>query len=95
MIHDHNLPMILWAATSMINVYVHNRIPHHILKNMTSKEAFTIVKPKVGHFRIFGCPLYFHVPREKRTKIDPSGRKGTFVVHNESLNAYHIYIIGQ
>jgi hypothetical protein len=47
----------------MITVYVQNMIPHKILKNMTPKEAFTGVKPEVGHFRIFGCPIYIHVPK--------------------------------
>ena len=42
---------------------------------MTLEEAFSGVKPEVGHFRIFGCPVYIHVPKEKRTKLDPSGRK--------------------
>jgi hypothetical protein len=95
MIHDQNLPMILWAEASMTVVYVQNRSPHQILKNMTTKEAFTEVKPEVGHFRIFGCPVYIHVPKEKRTKLDPSGRKSTFVGYNESLKAYRIYIPGQ
>jgi hypothetical protein len=62
---------------------------------MTPEEAFIGVKPKVGHFRIFGCQVYFHVPKEKRTKLDPSGRKGTFVGYNESSKAYQIYISGQ
>jgi hypothetical protein len=53
------------------------------------------VKPEVGHFRIFGCPIYIHVPKEKRTKLDPSGRKHTFVGYNESSNTYRIYIPGQ
>ena len=53
------------------------------------------MKHEVGHFRIFGCPIYFHVPKEKRTKLDPSGRKGTFVGYNESSKAYQIYILGQ
>jgi hypothetical protein len=53
------------------------------------------VKPEVGHFRIFGCPIYIHVPKEKRTKLDPSGRKCTFVGYNESSKAYLIYIPGQ
>jgi hypothetical protein len=53
------------------------------------------VKPEIGHFRIFGCPVYFHVPKEKRSKLDPSGRKGTFVGYNESSKAYRIYIPGQ
>jgi hypothetical protein len=83
MIHDQHLPMILWAEASMTAVYGQNRSPHHILKNMTPEEAFTIVKPEVGHFRIFGCPVYLHVPKEKRSKIDPSGRKGTFVGYSD------------
>jgi transposase InsO family protein len=41
MIHDQNLPMILWAEASMIVVYVQNRSPHKIMKNMTLEEAFT------------------------------------------------------
>jgi hypothetical protein len=53
------------------------------------------VKHEVGHFRIFAYLVYLHVPKEKRTKIDPSDRKGTFVEYNESSKAYRIYIIGQ
>jgi hypothetical protein len=47
------------------------------MKNMTPEEDFTRVKPEVEHFRIFGCLVYIHVPKEKRTNLDPSGRKGT------------------
>jgi hypothetical protein len=72
-----------------------NKSPHKTLRNMTPEEAFTGVKPEVGHFRIFGCPIYIHVPKEKRIKLDPSGRKGTFVGYNESSKAYRIYIPGQ
>jgi hypothetical protein len=53
------------------------------------------VKPKIGHFRIFGCPVYLHVPKEKRSKPEPSERKGTFVGYNESSKDYRIYIPGQ
>jgi hypothetical protein len=94
MIHDQNLPMILWEEASMTTVYVQNMIPHQILKNMTPEEDFTKVKPEVGHFNILGCPIYIHVPKEKRTKLEPSGRKSAFVGYNESLKAYQIYIPG-
>jgi hypothetical protein len=63
--------------------------------NMTLKESFNGEKPEVGHFRIFGCPIYFHVPKEKRTKLDPSGKKGTFLGYIESSKAYRNYIPGQ
>ena len=62
---------------------------------MTPEEAFLKVNLEVGHFMIFGCAIYFHVPKEKRTKLDPSSRKGTFVGYNESSKAYQIYIPGQ
>jgi hypothetical protein len=72
----------------MTTVYVQNKSLHQILKNIAPKETFTGVKPEIGHFKIFGCPVYFHVPKEKRSKLDPSGRKGTFVGYSESLKSY-------
>jgi hypothetical protein len=53
------------------------------------------VKPEVRYFRIFECPIYIHVPKEKRTKLDPSGKNGTFVGDSETSKAYRIYIPGQ
>jgi hypothetical protein len=32
-------------------------IPHRILGEKTMEEAFTRVKPKIGHFIIFGSPV--------------------------------------
>jgi hypothetical protein len=65
------------------------------LGDKTPEEAFTGVKPKIGHFRIFGCPVYIHVPVEKRTKLEPSGEKGIFVGYNETSKAYRIFIPAQ
>ena len=92
MIHDQSLPMFLWAEASRTTVYVQNKCPHKIVKNMTPEEAFTGVKPEVGHLQIFGCPIYIYVPKEKRTQLEPSGKKGTFVGFSESSKAYRIYI---
>ena len=35
--------------------------------------------------------MYIHIPKEKRTKLDPSGKKGIFVGNYESSKAYRIY----
>jgi hypothetical protein len=45
--------------------------------------------------RIFGSPVYIHIPKEKRTKLEPSGKKGTFVGYSETSKAFRIYIPGQ
>jgi hypothetical protein len=59
---------------------------------MTPEEAFSGKKPNVEHLRIFGFPVYFHIPKDKRKKLEPSGKKGIFVGYNESSKAYRIYI---
>ena len=78
MIHDQDLPMNLWEEAARTVVYVHNRTPHRVLENKTPKEVFFGKKPEVSHLIIFGYLVYIHIPKEKRTKLDPSGRKGIF-----------------
>jgi hypothetical protein len=63
-----------------------------VLENKTPEEMFSGEKPKVIHFRIFFCHIFVHVPKEKRTNLDPSGRKGIFVGYSETSKAYKIYI---
>jgi hypothetical protein len=75
-------------------VYIQNRCPHIILKEKTPEEVFSGTKPEVGHLRIFGCPVYIHVPKEKRTSMEPSGKKGFFVGYSENSKAYRIYVPG-
>ena len=38
--------------------------------------------------------MYIHILKEKRTKLDPSGKKGIFVGYSESSKAYRIYFPG-
>ena len=44
---------------------------------------FTGEKPELSHLKIFGFPVYLHVPKEKISKLEPSGNKGIFVGYNE------------
>jgi hypothetical protein len=60
-------------------VYIQNRCPHAILKDKTHEEVFSGIKPEVGCLRIFGFPMHIHVPKEKRTNMEPSGKKGFFL----------------
>jgi hypothetical protein len=40
---------------------------------------FTGKKLQVSHLKIFGYPVFIHIPKEKRNKLEPSGKKGIFV----------------
>ena len=84
MTHDQDLPMHLWAEAAKTAVYVQNRSPHRVLGNKTPEEMFSGEKPEVSHLWIFGCPVFIHVRKGKRTKLEPSGRKGIFVGYCET-----------
>ena len=87
MLHDQDLPIHLWAEAARTAVYVQNHTPHRVIKNKTPEEVFFGKKPKFSNLRIFGCPVYILIPKEKRTKLDPSGKKGIFVGYFESSKA--------
>jgi hypothetical protein len=59
---------------------------------MTLEEAFYRKKPSVEHLRIFGCPVYIHVPKDKRKNLEPSRKKGIFVGYSESSKTYRVYV---
>jgi hypothetical protein len=94
MIHDQDLPMCLWVEAIMITVYVQNRLSHSTLGLKTPEGMFTGKKPEVSHLKMFGCPVFIHIPKEKRNKLEPSGKKGIFVGYYEVSNAFRIYIPG-
>jgi hypothetical protein len=94
MIHDQDLPMHLWEEATRTTVYVHKRLSHSALGFKTLEDMFSRKNPKVSHLKIFGCPIFLHVPKEKRTKMDPSRKKRIFVGYCEVSKAFEIYIPG-
>ena len=80
-------PMHLWEEATKTTIYVQNISPHRVLGNKTLEEMFIGEKLEVRHLRLFGSPVYVHVPREKRSKLEPPGKKAIFVGYSESLKA--------
>ena len=65
-------------------MYVKSHNPHRVLNNKTPEEDFSGEKLEVNHLRIFGFSMYIPIPKEKRTKLDPSGRKGIFIGYSNT-----------
>ena len=63
MLHDQNIPMHLSEEASRTTVYVQSHTPHRVLENKALEEVFSGKKPEVNHLRIFGCPVYIHIPK--------------------------------
>ena len=94
MIHDQKFPMHLWVEAARTTTYVHNRLSHSSLGFNTLEEMFTGKNLEVSHINIFGFPIYVHILKEKRTKLDPSRHKGIFVGYCEVSKSFRIYIPG-
>lgn len=96
MLHDQGLPKFLWGeATKPSPLYMFNigaRIKHWTSRH---SKKFSPVRNLMFHFRIFGCPVYFPLLKDKRNKLDASGKKGNFVGYSETSKAYRIYVSGQ
>jgi hypothetical protein len=65
-------------------VYMQNKSLHQTLKNITPEEVFTRMKSEIEHFKLFGCQVYFHVPKEKKSKLDHLERKDTVNLQTHS-----------
>jgi hypothetical protein len=48
-------------------------------------------KPKVDHFKVFGCLAYVHIPEQKRGKLDDKTEKAIFIGYSENSKAYKLY----
>ena len=79
MLHYQGLPKFLWVEVANAVVYVQNQCPRQALDSKTLEEVFIGKKPEVSYFRIFVSPVYFHVPKKKRSKLGASKKKGIFV----------------
>ena len=54
---------------------------------------FSVNNLEVSHLKIFDCPVYVHITKENKTKLDPYRKKGIFVGYYEVSKAFIIYIL--
>ena len=91
MLHDQGIPMYLWVESCNTMVYVQNHCPHRVLGMSTPEEAFTSNKPDISHLKIFGSPVYIHVTKDARKKLEPTAEVEIFVGYTETPHKYRVY----
>ena len=57
----------------------------------TPEEAFSGKKPDISHLNIFGSPVYIHVTKDARKKLEPTAEVVTFVGYTETPHNYRVY----
>ena len=69
-----------------------NHCPHKILGMSTPEEAFSGRRPDISHLRIFGSPVYVHVTKDARKKLEPTAEVGIFVGYTDTPHNYWVYV---
>lgn len=58
----------------------------------TPKEAYSGKRPDISHLRIFGSPIYMHVKKDARKKLDLTAEVGIFVGYTDMPHNYRVYL---
>lgn len=90
MLEDSRVDKKFWGQAIQTAAYLTNRSPSSALPpDVTPYEQWEGKKPDVSKLRAFGCPVYAHVPKELRKKLDPKAWKGIFLGYTRG--GYRIY----
>src|SRR5436305_4066709 len=79
MIHAH-LPTTFWTKAVNFANEIGNRLPHKAV-GKSPYEAFFKQLPDLRRYRVFGCLMVAHVPKERRPAQSKWNPRGVWGVH--------------
>lgn len=88
--HDQGPPLHLCAEACNTLVYIQNHSPHRILEMKTPEEAYSDKRLDVGHFRIFGSSIYFHVTKDVGKNLELTTEMGIFFGYTDTTHNYWV-----
>ncbi|MEM1283231.1 MAG: reverse transcriptase domain-containing protein, partial [Chlamydiota bacterium] len=91
-LNESGFPKSLWGEAILNVARVLNFSPTRKPVDKTPHEAFKLEKPNVKYLRKFGSMVYFHIPKEKRTKLDPNNKRGYLLGYTDVIGQYRIYV---
>ena len=94
MLEDAHLSHVFWEDAISTAKYIHNRMPHRGIGNKVPYELLYNKKVDYEKFRVFGCQVFFLVPKQFRKKLSNSSLPGIFLGYdNNNPSAYRVYDI--
>jgi len=94
MLADAKLSHKFWQDAVATANYIHNRLPHKGNNNKIPYELLYNEKVDYNRLKVFGCLVYFYVPKQFRKKFCNTTLPGVFLGYDEiNHTAYRIYDI--
>ena len=93
MLEDAHLNHVFWEDAITTANYIHNRIPHKGNNNNIPYELLYNEKVDFKKFKVFGCQVFYYVPKQFRKKLSNSALPGIFIGYDQNPSAYKIHDI--
>ena len=85
MCFEAGLPGSYWELADICTTYLKNRSPTRE-KDIIPWKAWYSKRPSARHYKIFGCPAYIHIPKEKKKKLNDKKWKGIFMGYHSTTD---------
>eukprot|EP00833_Pecoramyces_ruminatium_P003860 jgi/Orpsp1_1/1177892/evm.model.c7180000063232.1 len=90
MLSDSMLSRHFWEDAIDTSNYLHNRLPHRGINNIIPYERLNRTKVDYSNIRVFGCKVYYFIPKSFRTKFQNNASPGIFLGYTENPTGYKI-----
>eukprot|EP00833_Pecoramyces_ruminatium_P010680 jgi/Orpsp1_1/1184712/evm.model.c7180000090672.1 len=91
MLQDSKLNHVFWEDAVRTSNYLHNRLPHKGNNNKIPFELLFSEKVDYRNLRVFGCRVFFLIPKQFRKKLDNTSLPGIFLGYERHPYNYRIY----
>lgn len=91
MLSDAKLSKRFWQDAVSTASYIYNRLPHKPIMNKIPYELLYKKQATYDNFRVFGCKVFFYLPKNFQHKFEDSGLPGIFIGYCRNPKAYKIF----
>ena len=88
---DKALPGHLWGEAVKAAADILNLRSTKCYPDKTPNELFSGTKPSISHLCVFGSPVFTHIPKPSRTKLEPRSERCILLSFDENAKAYRCY----
>ena len=93
MLQDALLSKRFWQDAISTASFIYNRLPHKAINNQIPYEIVYNEPIRYNNFRVFGCKVFFLLPKPYQKKFQIKGLPGIFIGYCNNPEAYKIFDI--
>lgn len=90
LLFQSNIPLVHWSNCVQTAVFLINRIPSPLLKNVSPYELLVKKQPDYSLLRSFGCLCYVSTHLKDRNKFSPRASSCVFIGYASGYKGYKV-----